>query len=986
MTHDAHNKLTLLPYADDPLAHLAERLLREQQDSLPRLEQVTVLLPDQQEAPRLRRLLLEGAASRGHHALLGPRIDAWRSWLAAHEVEGAATASDYRRELILLQALRQHSSLFGEGNLWALADSLLTLFDELTLSRIELPANLDAFTHQVANGYGLDSGQVEALEREAQLVHTLWHAWHQELQQRGLMDRNTRQLLQLGASVQSADTQPLYLLLPPLTSEAECAWLDKMVNDRGAQLLLHGHYAGPPPQPYHPEYPLQRMLQRLGAGESRCGPTDDRARFLDAVYAPGDDASPPLSERAAAFAVTQPQSPLAGKLEIFSAENDEEEAHAVELQVRRWLLAGRQRIGIVTENRRLARRVRALLERAGVPLEDGAGWALSTTSAAAVLERWLQCVEEDFPHQAMLDLLKSPFFCHASQRERHLAEVFRLEQDVVLHENIGSGLQRYRQHLRYRQDRLRTTSPDLAAGLEPVAALLERLSETAAPLQQALASDLDAGERLDTLLHSLAAIGITPQLADDDAGMRLLEEMQKMAQAVHQEPQTMSWLEFRNWLGRSFERYSFQPPATSGAVSLTALAQTPLAHFDGLILAGVEREHLPGGAGVTPFFNDAVRRELGLPVADEQLAVRYHLFRRLLEAAPQLLLTHRAHNGDEAIPPSPWLELLQAFHRLAYGGELKADTLSRLLADERTRVVNRERPLPAAQRMPRPALPAALLPQRYSASAYQQLIDCPYQFFAARGLGLAAPESIREALEKSDYGQRVHRCLEALHSDVRNLPGPYSGGWEPRRRREIIALLEQISHTVFARDLEDNFLHRGWLQRWLEQVPGYVDWQLEHASHWRVEAVEQQVSRDDLAPGLTLHGRLDRSDSDGEQLAIIDYKTGRYAKAPEVLSGEKIQLPFYALLAQNPQRPVARVEYLSLDEKRVQSRSALEGETLEALTQQNLQRLNSLQQAMAGGQGLPAWGDDETCQYCPIGGVCRRQSWQEERAGITEQR
>src|SRR3569623_1174441 len=38
-----------------------------------------------------------------------------------------------------------------------------------------------------------------------------------------------------------------------------------------------------------------------------------------------------------------------------------------------------------------------------------AGGALSTTAAAAALERWLETLEEEYAHQPLTDLLKSPF-------------------------------------------------------------------------------------------------------------------------------------------------------------------------------------------------------------------------------------------------------------------------------------------------------------------------------------------------------------------------------------------------------------------------------------------------------------------------------------------------------------------------------------------------------------------------------------------------
>src|SRR3989304_1660878 len=81
------------------------------------------------------------------------------------------------------------------------------------------------------------------------------------------------------------------------------------------------------------------------------------------------------------------------------------------------------------------------------------GLALSPTSAAATLERWLEILEEDFDHQPLLDFLKSPFILPDEDTDSRLETVYRLEQDIILHENIARGLNRYTQHLKYPRKR-----------------------------------------------------------------------------------------------------------------------------------------------------------------------------------------------------------------------------------------------------------------------------------------------------------------------------------------------------------------------------------------------------------------------------------------------------------------------------------------------------------------------------------------------------
>ncbi len=959
--HGAMNPgITYLAPADDALAMLAERLLTDHAARLPLLDGITVLLPDPEAAPRLRRLLLDGAAASGHQALLGPHILTLAEWLD-DIAPGRPVISDHGRELMLVEALREHRHLFGHGNLWSLADSLLDLFDELTLNRIGLPATLEEFRQRLITGYGPDSRALGALTLEAKVIHTLWQAWHAQMEARGLVDAPSATLLRLAASLDHL-REPVYLAGFSRCNRAEAEWLHTLLGRAQARLFLQG------------DTPLRAVLT---AGESP--PRDDTpyTMLLDQALYPQ---ATPLAERARAFAAAHPVSPAGGRLFLHAADGAEQEARAVDLQVRRWLLAGCESIAIITENRRLARRVRALLERAGVALQDAAGWALSTTSAAATLERWLQCVEEDFPYRAMLDLLKSPFIFTGEERAAHLNDVYRLEQGVVLQGNIGRGLERYRRQLR---ERRRLLPEEMAPEFERIAALLDRLDHAATPLRLLSAHPQRPDRLLSALHETLQRLGLAAGFSQDAAGTRLLQELEAMAAAVEDDTPPLAWTEFRAWLGRTLERYNFRPPVSGGRVQLMGLEQCRLGRFDAIVIAAAEREYLPGAAAPSPFFNEAVRRELGLPTAEERRLDRLQQFRRLLEAAPRVLLTLRRQQDGEDILPSPWVEALRAFHRLAWGDELADPQLAAWLHDEASEVFRCDTaglPPPTAQASP--ALPAAMLPKTLSASGYQQLIDCPYQFFAARGLGLAPPEAIREALEKADYGERVHRSLQAFHHGVPGLPGPFGRVLIAANRDEAEALLRSIAGQVFDDDVAGNLLHRGWLLRWQALIPAYIDWQLQREQEgWRVEQAEVTLRCEDWLAGLTLKGRIDRMDRGPDGRAIIDYKTGSVPGAEDVEQGEAVQLPFYAMLAGEG---IAQVEYVALDQHTgVTARATLSGTELAALRDANAERLRTLYDEIAAGRSLPAWGDSQTCRWCDMAGVCRRDLCEDVAAPST---
>jgi len=454
-----------------------------------------------------------------------------------------------------------------------------------------------------------------------------------------------------------------------------------------------------------------------------------------------------------------------------------------------WLSQNEQikSIAVVTENRRLARRVRALLERSHIPLQDATGWALSTTSAAATVERWLECIEEDFDYLALLDLLKSPFiftdhdeyYFEASELKQ---ATYRFEQDVIRHENISRGIDNYQKALQARRQRLTQQSPKHYALLH---SLLGKLADVAQPLQalQKNKSKIPAREFLELFLQSLQQLGISHAFKEDSAGQRLQQAFVELKRATDTINLDINWSDFRTWLGRHLERLNFQPEQFNSSVQLMGLSQSCLQHFDALIIAGAEQEHMPGRSNISPFFNDNVRKELQLSTTTEQLTERLHHFRRLLESAPQVLITLRSEEHGEPITPSPWLEALQSFHQQTYASNLASTELPALLEQQMAIVEDTLNVLPTLTRQPTPAISEKDVPKTFSPSAYQKILDCPYRFYASYVLKLKATEDVSEALARDEYGKRIHRCLEAFHSSVDGLPGPFLSSLDDSQRQ-----------------------------------------------------------------------------------------------------------------------------------------------------------------------------------------------------------
>ena len=966
-----------VPPSEDPCAILAAQIVARHRAQLPDLTGAVVLLPGYAGAARLRECLLQEAAGHGFGALLGPSVSTMRDWvLQQARADDRGVPGEHARELILVEALHRHRKLFGGADPWHLADELLTLFRELTLSNEALPEDEQAFVDRLARGYGSPAA-LEPLRREARLVHTLWRAWHEQLDAEGLIDADARYLDALHRLAQSPPEDiHLWFAGFDVLSPSEAACIAALLERGRADVLLHGTTEG------RSGRALASLIARLGRTPSPWMEGENPfSAFLSAAL---DEESPVPAERAARLAAAVPESPAAGRLSICTLSDAEAQALAVDEQIRGWLADGVAPIAVVCEDRRFARRLRALLERANVALDDPTGWALSTTSAAATLERWLEAVEEDFAQHALLDALKSPFLSLCETREAHLDAVHRLERDVIRHENIPRNLDRMREHLRLRRRRLDTLWAE--EGYRSVVALIDAVARAAEPLLALCdARPRAPADFLDALEESLLRLGMRDAFAADPAGCRILEEIAAMRADAATRPIRMRWSEARTWLGRVLETRYFRPQTPHSPVQLLSLEQAALARYAGLIVAGADSTRLPGANHHATFFNDAVRGDLGLSTRADRVGLGLARFRRLLEAAPRVLITLEAERDGERLSPSPWVEALDTMHRLAYvggpspgrcetpRGEGAPPTAPSSPVGGPSPGRCEAAPLPDMERMPRPAFPARLMPGRLSASGHQDLIDCPYRFYAARGLGLAPSEEIVETLRKSEYGSRIHLCLSAFHGGEEGLPGPFGKPLAEGHRDEAVAMLEAISAEVFARDIEDNFLHRAWLARWRRLIPQYIEWAVGRAREWTVEKTEASAERT-LGDGLVLNGRLDRIDRGAEGLAVIDYKTGaRVPSEDDVLSGESVQLPTYALLAEG----VRRVEYLLIHDKGIKTATTIEGDDLDTLAQTVRERLEGMVERLRSGAEMPAWGDEDACRHCDMSVVCRHEAWRD---------
>lgn len=879
---------------------------------LPDLTHAIVLIPDLHAAQDVAGALREAA---GVPALLLPRISTLGQWAAAVPI-GQPVAARAAREALLYRELDQRGWL-KSADLWAVCGELASLFDELTRYNVTLPADFAEFNRQIERAYRARSG--DSLTFEARLVQELWHVLARVT---GEADPEAAHQLRLAHLAENASA-PLYALGLTQLSPAEERFLER----------------------YAARAPVQCFVADADAGAG----ANAVERALAAAWPRHPDHAG-LLERARALKAAHPASPLAARLRIIGAASAEQEAQAVDVTVREWLLEGKKRIAVVVQDRLVARRVRALLERAQVLVKDEAGWAFSTTSAATVIGRWLDVAGGDCYHRDLLDLMKSPFAFHDWPRDARRRAVWRLE-GYVREESVIAGLSNFIKLAEERND-------------AEVRQMLARIRGGVSVLGRGSRSIL---RWLADLLASIEQIGVREGLAADSAGDQLLDLLSRLAQELGADTLNVSFTEWRRWLARQLEAETFRDRAIESPVVFTSLAATQLRRFDAVLVLGCDAAHLPGPDPVSLFFNQGVRAELALPTWAERVRELEDQLAHLLASCGTVVVTWERAVGGEPNQLSPQLERLAAVHQLAYESDLEDRTLVVRLAVAEVRAPGAPAVVEPTRR-PAPLAPAALLPHRISASGYNSLVVCPYQFHARYLLGLAELDDVQEMIEKKDYGQLVHGVLAAFHR-----AHPRVSALEPlAAERE----LEDLSARAFASVVARNYLAQAWLVRWRALIPAYLEWQREREGAgwaWKAGEVEREVEI--LTPQgnpLALRGRIDRVDEGPGGAAVVDYKTrdpGRLRRSLE-LPGEDVQLPVYALLWG---APVAEALFLSLERDGV--RAVELKNDVQALTDAVRVRLGELFDALVAGARLPAQGVEAACEYCEARGLCRRNHW-----------
>jgi ATP-dependent helicase/nuclease subunit B len=838
------------------------------------------------------------------------------------------------------------------------AAGLLALADRLTTAGVPFDALLALSPGDVAEHW---QSNVQFLK----IVLEHYPAWLDGRADKATLDR-TRLLLQAESYRTRGSAAPVLAAGFADTTPAGVEVLKAIVGLPNGHLVLPGFDAqATPPDPFHPQYALHRLVAAVGATPADVVPlcpAPPRALVWGQVLAPAAEV-----ERWRSVAVG-PEA-LTG-LTRLEAQTPAAEADLIALLLRETLETPGKTCALVTPDRGLAARVSARLLQWGVQVNDSAGQPLGSTPAGGFFQLVLRVVAERFRPRAVVELIRHPFARfgltpgdwkrHADALERAVRGPRPLPGPEGLRARVAEH-----------------PTPELAS------AALEAVIDALTPL----AALRTAGPGAWLTAHRTAAqkVAATPDGEApflDDADGEALEALTQQWHLVADSFATpLDVATYAAWLNVLYGR----SPAVRRVVGrhprvfVWGPLEARLQGVDRVVLGGLNEGTWPKDPPPDPWLSRDMAATLGLPPDTLPLGLSAHDFASLA-SLPEVFLTRPLRDGGAETVPSRFWVRLNAFLKVQGLGQVDTATAAHWQA------LAQGAP-PPSQATPPAQVPLRLadLPKEWSATYVRDLLQCPYKAYLSKVVGLADPDALEEEPDAADRGTLLHTILQAFVVSQPNLPPAWGAPLTPANVRDATDRLLQIGQAVFATQVRQPSARAVWWPRF-ERIARAVVHELANdaAAGRTVQAVEVK-GKALLAAGITLAARADRIDTTAEGARVlVDYKTGQPPSRAKILSGDEPQLGVEAALALKggfgPGGAPAEVAIwrLSGGDAPV-TRLQIEATVLAADAADGLAHLAEHLQTETLHMAVPNLKG--ACRHCAFGGICRRAEWHARDGG-----
>jgi probable DNA repair protein len=338
----------------------------------------------------------------------------------------------------------------------------------------------------------------------------------------------------------------------------------------------------------------------------------------------------------------------------------------------------------------------------------------------------------------------------------------------------------------------------------------------------------------------------------------------------------------------------FQPEGGTPPVQVLGVLEANALTFDHVWIMGMTADAWPPPSRPNALLPIELQRAAGMPGAGAaaELPRARRQLQRLLQSAPEVVVSHATIDADRKLAPSPLIASFEQWQAPPRAARLIDAMVAAALTLSRDAAAPPWRPL---------------MPLRGGAAVLQNQAACPFRAFALHRLNARAIESPHDGFDYRERGQLVHDTLAAFWTSLPEPTRDTLAATSEQQRRALLRAAADAAQVRLQRrrgslsaaltELESARLVRV-IEQWLQC-------EIATRSAFRVVAIED--ARTMHVGPLTLAARLDRVDEcpDGARI-VIDYKTGGaknsgwFDERPD-----EPQLPLYLTASEPAARAIA---------------------------------------------------------------------------------
>lgn len=428
-------------------------------------------------------------------------------------------------------------------------------------------------------------------------------------------------------------------------------------------------------------------------------------------------------------------------------------------------------------------------------------------------------------------------------------------------------------------------------------------------------------------------------------------------------------------------------------LQVMGLLETRTLDFENIILLSANENVLPSGRSQHSFIVFDLRRAFGLPVWHERDAVFAYHFYHLIQRSKNVVILYNTESdkfgsGERSRFVTQLLHELPQVSRNVIIEEMLFD--SGVKTGDAAPEITVQKDEAVLEKL------HTLADSGLSPSALNSFRDCSLRFYFSYVAGLREADEVEETIGADTLGTVIHATLEQLYT-------PHLG---ELLTPELIQTLQQKAPAVCEKEFAvvcppdetgygKNLLAKRIALRYLQR---YFDAEINRVARLQkagipasVVALEAELRAGIVVDGreIMLRGTADRIDRNGDQVQLIDYKTGKtdnnelkFKDWEEIIGNTSIsksfQLLMYALLYQrlHPETSAITSGIVSFRDlkagvKKVSTPSGdlLRNDVLVLFEEQ----LNNLLRILLDTSIPFSQTDDlKKCRICPFASVCNR--------------